>query len=141
MAAYVGIMTPRFIKESQEEPFVLYLNFFKPHVPFYSPSDDYCDWTKMPLPANYVDFPGEDFPYKNRALSLMYQTMYKTYEDWKRLISRYYGQITMADRQIGKIMQAIEQSGQLDKTVIIYTSDHGDMMGSHKLSAKGVMYE
>ncbi len=140
-AAYVGMMTAQYINEHVDEPFILYANFFEPHMPFSGPLDDYYNWKDIQLPANFKESPGNDFPYKASVFSKLYQHKYQNENEWKQLISRYYGLVTMVDRQVGRIIQALEENNLLDNTLIIFTSDHGDMMGSHKLAAKCVMYE
>ena len=49
----------------------------------------------------------------------------------------YYGMISMMDKYIGKILDHLEQSGQLDNTIIVFTTDHGHHIGTHHLTAKG----
>ena len=51
------------------------------------------------------------------------------------------GNVTLVDRGLGDILQALEASGQADNTIIVYTSEHGDMMGDHGLFEKSVLYE
>jgi arylsulfatase A-like enzyme len=55
--------------------------------------------------------------------------------------ANYYGLVTMVDNAVGRILDALEESGQADNTIVVYTSDHGEMAGDHALMEKGVMYE
>ena len=64
-----------------------------------------------------------------------------TDDDFRRLKANYYGLITMVDNAYGRILRALEASGQADNTIIVYTSDHGEMLGDHGLMQKGVFYE
>jgi arylsulfatase A-like enzyme len=57
-------------------------------------------------------------------------------EQFKQVLRAYYAQIANLDWNIGKILQALEEAGQLDNTIIFYFSDHGDLMGSHGRSGK-----
>ena len=72
---------------------------------------------------------------------------YLNYDDYfdadSRQIARasYYGLCSFVDYQVGRLLQALQNSGQADDTVIIYTSDHGEMAGNHGLWTKCVMYE
>ena len=103
-------------------------------------------YTKVcpPLPDNYL--PAGD---EAEAISIMLsKRMFKrlarsnyTERDWR--LHRYtYARLTeLADRQIGKILDAVIQKGELDNTVIIFTSDHGDMDASHKLEHKTALYQ
>ena len=53
----------------------------------------------------------------------------------------YAGLCSLVDQAWGRILWALETSGQLENTILVHTSDHGEMMGSHTLMAKSVMYE
>jgi len=61
---------------------------------------------------------------------------------WQEHLARYFGYMTLIDEQVGRIRAAVEQAGQLDNTLFVFGSDHGDMMGRHLLLDKGpVMYD
>ena len=53
----------------------------------------------------------------------------------------YWGLVTLVDRAVGRILQALHDSGQADRTIVVFTSDHGDMMGDHNILAKCTLYE
>ena len=55
--------------------------------------------------------------------------------------AQYLGLVTLVDRAVGAILDALEESGQAENTIVVFTSDHGDMMGDHGIFAKGVLYE
>jgi arylsulfatase A-like enzyme len=57
---------------------------------------------------------------------------------WSRFISYYYRCIEDVDTQIARVLDALEQSGQADRTIVVYTSDHGEMLGTHGLREKGL---
>ena len=59
----------------------------------------------------------------------------------RKLIARYYGLVSQVDRSVGRILETLEELGLWDNTIVVYTSDHGDMMGAHGMVEKGVMYE
>jgi arylsulfatase A-like enzyme len=60
---------------------------------------------------------------------------------WIEYLRFYAFLIERTDRHLGEVLDALEQSGQLERTAVIYTSDHGEMAGSHGLRAKRVLYE
>jgi arylsulfatase A-like enzyme len=62
-------------------------------------------------------------------------------EGWHRMHRNYAGLCSLVDQAWGRILWALEVSGQLENTILVHTSDHGEMMGSHTLMAKSVMYE
>ena len=65
-----------------------------------------------------------------------------TAEDgWRRLRAQYFANVTLVDRQVGKMLEALEGTGQLDNTIIVFTSEHGEMAGDHGMLEKRSMYE
>ena len=55
--------------------------------------------------------------------------------------ARYYGNVTLIDRSVGKIRNALEETGHANSTIIVFTSDHGEMVGDHGILGKTVLYE
>jgi arylsulfatase A-like enzyme len=109
--------------------------------------NDLHDEAEAPIPANYPGLPVEREPekYKKTRAGQMAGGMedqdLKTREGWQRLNRNYAGLCTQVDLAVGQILQALEASGQAHNTIVVFTSDHGEMMGSHSLYAKGVLYE
>jgi arylsulfatase A-like enzyme len=136
-----------FIKRHRNEPFMLYVNFLEPHMPFYGPLDNQHDPKEIDLPINFNDPLEDDEPlaYRLKREDFL-KNGYEQYdlkkeEDWRQLISKYWGLVTQVDLSIGKILKTLDDLGLSDNTIVVFTSDHGDMMGSHHLLAKTVMYE
>ena len=65
----------------------------------------------------------------------------ETEAEWRKYIRRYYYLLEDCDRNVGTVMDALEQTGGLDNTTIVYTTDHGEMASAHGRTGKGVMYE
>ena len=145
--AFLATEASRFIREHRQNPFILYVNFLEPHMPFFGPRDDQYDPAEIPLPFNFTDVPGPDCPLKLRVFREGYRERghsglpLKTHGDWQRLIANYWGLCSLVDTHVGKILQTLDECGLTDRTIIVFTSDHGDMMGSHQLLAKCVMFE
>lgn len=140
--------TCAFLDRHRNEPFILYVNFLEPHMPFYGPLNNEHDPSMITLPANFDDPLEDNEPetYRQRRQNLLDRDDYdghdlKTEAGWRNLIARYWGLVTQVDRSVGAILERLERLGLADDTIIVYTSDHGDMMGSHKMLAKSVMYE
>ena len=136
-----------FLRRHRNEPFMLYINFFEPHMPFYGPLDNEHSPGEIDLPGNFND-PLEDVePLRYRLLRENYRRKgfegndLNTKAGWRRLIANYWGLVTQVDRSVGEILTTLEDLDLADNTIVVYTSDHGDMMGSHRLLAKTVMYE
>jgi arylsulfatase A-like enzyme len=62
-------------------------------------------------------------------------------DDIKRMMAGYYGLITHLDHQIGRLIRALKDEGVLDNTVILFTSDHGEMLGDHNMFRKSQAFE
>ena len=131
-----------FLRRHREEPFILYINFLEPHMPFTGPFNNEHDPGDVDLPENFDDPLEENEPlvYRKRRKQMMrkYGPDEKSYRE---LISRYWGLVTEVDTAVGRIYRTLEELGLADNTIVVYTSDHGDMMGSHRLVEKCVMYE
>jgi len=145
--AYLAREASRFIHHHSGEPFVLYVNFLEPHMPFFGPRDNQHGLDEVTLPPNFDQVPTNDQPLKARLFQQYYYELghgafpLRTEADWRRLIANYWGLCSLVDTHVGTILNALKESGVYDETIIVFTSDHGDMMGSHRLLAKGVMFE
>ncbi|WP_105615374.1 sulfatase-like hydrolase/transferase [Vallitalea okinawensis] len=145
--AYLANEAIDFLEKNDSNPFILYVNFFEPHMPYFSCRDDQYSLEDIELPPNFHHELGDDHPLKLLAFK---QALYdnghsglslKTEGDWKKLISNYWGLVSLVDTHLGRILDKVEELNLLEDTIIIYTSDHGDMMGSHQLTAKCTMFE
>ena len=136
-----------FIQKNKTNPFILYVNFFEPHSPFQGPRDGRHFLDDIILPDNLRKYPDINQPYKTQIFQKAYEKSghsdlpLKTDLDWKKVISNYWGLCSLVDTYFGKIMDMLEQIGLSEDTIVFYTSDHGDMMGSHGLITKCVMFE
>ncbi len=137
----------RFIREHQKEPFCLYVNFLEPHMPFNGPRDNQYDPENIPLPPNFDSPPTENNHLRYRLFHDTYANGKKfgchsdNPDEMRRLIARYWGLCSLVDTHCGTILDTLDECGLWDDTIIVFTSDHGDMMGSHQLIAKCTMYE
>jgi arylsulfatase A-like enzyme len=93
------------------------------------------DPARIPIPANGEDDLA-DRPNIYRRMRATWSEM--AWPDYARAIARYYGSCSLIDDQIGRALQALEETGQADRTIVVYTNDHGIMMGAHGLMCLGV---
>jgi arylsulfatase A-like enzyme len=145
--AYLAGEASRYIRENRDQPFVLFVNFLEPHMPFFGPRDDQHSMDEVLLPDNFDMLPSAEQPLKAR---LFHRTYYdrghsglplRTEADWRRMIANYWGLCSLVDTHVGTILDTLTECGLDEHTIVVYTSDHGDMMGSHRLLAKCVMFE
>lgn len=136
-----------FLRRHRDDPFLLHVNFLEPHMPFTGPLNDLHALEDVTLPANHDDPLEANEPMSYRIRAKKYEGLYSDAFDlaaeagWRRLIANYWGLVSQVDRSVGAILATLEELGLADDTIVVYTSDHGDMMGSHKLVEKGYMYE
>ncbi|MHC4572936.1 MAG: sulfatase-like hydrolase/transferase [Planctomycetota bacterium] len=131
-----------FLRRHRGEPFILYVNFLEPHMPFTGPFDNEYDPAYVDLPANFDDPLEDNEPLVYRKMRKEIIRKYGSDEEsFRKLIARYWGLVTEVDMCVGGILNTLEELGLADNTIVVYTSDHGDMMGAHRLVTKGVMYE
>lgn len=137
----------KFILEHRREPWILYVNTLEPHTPFSSALNDLHSEDEAPLPPNYPGIPEGPEPewYKSRRQKFAGPKTegfdLRSPEGWKRMHRNYAGLCSLVDQAFARILWALEVSGQADNTIVVHTSDHGEMMGAHSLMAKSVMYE
>jgi arylsulfatase A-like enzyme len=122
------------------EPWLLNINIYDPHPPFIPPKvyADQFDPADMPGPH----FRDSDLAQQRKLAALDYQDELRTPEqhDAHRVQALYYAMIKQIDDQFARIMSELESTGQLDNTVIIFTSDHGEALGDHGLMFKGCRF-
>jgi len=114
-------------ERDEEKPFALFVSWNPPHNPYDSVPQNYLDAYKDSTSRDLLKRPNVSFERKG-ADSLKYA-------------QSYFAAITGVDDQFGRILEAINKSGIEDNTVIVFTSDHGDMMGSHDEMGKPYFWE
>jgi len=144
-----------FMQKDRVNPFLLVVSFSNPH--------DVCQLARHEkLPSGPIPpLPPMDQrpPLKNNmappinesdAMTLMRKSYHNSskfpvgnYDEdkWRRLNWGYYRLVEKVDALIGKVLEGLKESGQLDNTLIVFTSDHGDCHGAHRFNQKTVFYE
>jgi len=143
----------RFIEEHQRDPFLLVVSYVEPHSPYNGPLNDEHSLADVESEAIVPPSPDVPLRYKltqewqrNEALldrdRLPFPYFFGiTPDEYRGIRQRYLGLITMVDRSIGAVLACLERTGLIDQTIIVLTSDHGDMLGDHHLFGKEVMFE
>lgn len=125
------------IERNAGKPFFLAVGFVRPHVPFVAPMkyfEPFLPYDKLSLPPK-VDGDWEDIP----PAGINYKTSVNMKMDLRRqrkAVGGYYASVAYMDAQVGKVLGALERSGQADNTIVIFTSDHGYHLGEHDFWAK-----
>ena len=124
-----------------EKPFCITTGFMLPHAPFVAHRKDFeLYYDTLPLPTITEPFSEELHPhlYWWRQHTKIESV---TEDEIRRARAAYWGLVTRIDAMIGEIINALHANDLADNTLIIYTSDHGDMVGEHSLWWKHVFYE
>lgn len=132
----------RLIQKKSDQPFFIHVNFTAPHDPRLWPTgyEAKYDAAKLPLPANFR--PEHPFDHGNlRGRDELLLPFPRTADDVRQELACYYAVISHMDEQIGRILKTLDDAGQRDNTLTIFTADHGLAIGSHGLVGKQNMYE
>ncbi|HIE51284.1 MAG TPA: DUF4976 domain-containing protein [Armatimonadetes bacterium] len=123
----------------KREPWVIYVGLTEIHDPYFvvEPYASMYDPDEIPLPENYHD-PLEDKPAIYRRLRHQLWSQLSE-EEVREAIAHYWGLCTMNDEVVGMILDALEEEGEAENTLVLFTSDHGDQVGGHGLFLKGVL--
>lgn len=145
--SYVSEKAIEHLKDAagQDQPFFMFVSFPDPHHPF-SPPAGYSglyDPAAMPLPLGFdqdheaspahvrdmIEHRGEPNPDPT-------MTWAATEEQYRNAAAAQYGLITMMDEHIGRILDELDRQGLAEDTIVVFTSDHGDLFGDHGLMLK-----
>ncbi len=108
-----------------DKPFALFLAYNPPHMPFEQVPKEYVDLYADKKPEELLVWENAAEPGRSQALGE---------------IKNYYAMISGVDEQFGRVLDCLDEQGLSDDTIVIFTSDHGDMMGSQGLLRKGPWY-
>ncbi len=165
-STWCGELSVDFIKRNTDRPWLLSINPFDPHPPIDPPPEYRERYDKTTLP--YPVFKESDIKHQEKFSPIDQQSkvaidpqkynpdksLYGDADfdpdhahdtppvnfDSKEMKACYYAEVELLDTQIGRITDALKETGQLDNTIIIFTSDHGDMLGDHGLLYKGCRF-
>jgi len=139
-----------FIRQHRDRPWMLTVSMLEPHMPFLGPRDGQYDPADVPLFSNHDHVPDaapEHAP-PRVVLDRLNHLREHSYEDrdlsneagWRRITSQYLGLCSLIDTYMGRILDTLRSCGLDDNTIVVFTSDHGEMMGSHRLLQKQLLY-
>ncbi len=145
----------KFIKSAHKKPWLLVVSFNNPH--------NICEWARGDaLPDGAVGKPPildecpplapNHAPPENESdiMAVMRQSYHNTTmspvggfseKQWREYLWAYYRMIEKVDGQVGQIIRSLEKSGQVENTLVVFTSDHGDMVGAHRWNQKTVFFD
>lgn len=122
-------------------PFSLHCSFHYPHAPML-PSEPYASMFKPEdmMPPKSISDSMENSPYVNEN-GRKSMPEYSDPEKIKYMIANYYALVKEIDEWVGRILDKLDKLGLSNNTMVIFTSDHGEMLGAHGMREKNVFYE
>lgn len=125
-------------RRPRDRPWLAMCSFNAPHFPMIVPAPYDCivDRDRVELPQSWATgLQGK--PRQVRESRYARDVAGLDEHDWRELISHYWGLCALVDTQFGRIRRHLEETGEWERTIVVFTSDHGDMMGAHRLAEKG----
>jgi arylsulfatase len=148
--SFIGAQAVSWIEQQAEEPFFCWVSFNSPHDP-YDPPEELADlYREAPIPEAWGSAAElEHKPaYQSRILdfyknNLLYGTDYRKLgkSSIRRIREYYLATVTLVDRQIERILAALEAKGLSGSTLVVFSADHGDHLGDHGLPFKETFYQ
>lgn len=123
------------VQAQGEEPIFLRVDVWGPHQPYYvaEPFKDTID------PAQISEYPSfnrtmEDRPRHHKVYyeNSMIQRSITTWSEWQPIMARCYEHVSLVDSAVGKILDTLDRCGLADNTLVVYTTDHGDILGTNR---------
>jgi arylsulfatase A-like enzyme len=128
------------MEENAGHPWLMSVNIFDPHVPFDPPQSylEKYDPESVPNPL----FRESDLASQKKLAGVDFQVLASDPESFqvKEKIAAYYAMIEQIDDHVGRMLDCLNRSGQREDTLVIFTSDHGEMLGDHGLITKGCRF-
>lgn len=124
----------RRLRSAGEQPFFLWVSYFGPHHP-YTPSRtwlDRYDAEELELPASHDTEVDPDIPVPIRREKHAFAP-----ERAREVLAHYYAWISQIDHNVGRLLETLDEEGLAERTLVIFTSDHGDMVARHGMWTKG----
>ena len=129
--------TIQFLRANKDKPFCAWYSFYGPHTPI-CPSEPWAsqyDPKKLTLPANF-DVQRDDLP---EAIKLLRKHTAKlSPAQHRQVLAYYYGLTSQMDHNIGRVLDELDRLGLADKTIVVYTADHGEMAAEQRSWTKTV---
>ena len=138
-----------FLQQAHDKPFFLFYGLWRPHTPYTAPKRffDLYDQEEMPLPIGYRKGDLADIPVAGRQLvdSLIFARCNETRKIdtavWKKFLWGYAATTSFADWNIGRVLDALDQSEFADNTIVVVCSDNGYHMGEKLRWQKGTLWD
>lgn len=141
-STWVADRTVEFLRQYRRRPFFCWASWIAPHLPWNAPEPFASMYPigQMPPPHNW-DQPRETLPHLMRWAKETSDTAFACMDHLKRIKALYYGNVSLIDKGVGRILQALDDLGLAGDTLVLFASDHGELMGDHGAFQKSKPYE
>jgi len=137
-AHWVASETVRFVEENRDRPFFAHAGFYAPHPPLNPPASMLALYKGVQLPPRH--WRPDEANYLPGSMRNAVQRLASTPEDtWTAHRTHFYAMVSNLDRNVGRIVEAVEKAGLGDRTLFVITSDHGDYLGDHNMNGKSAV--
>lgn len=136
---FIGTNAVRLLSQAAA-PFFFWVSFVNPHFPFDPPKpfDEMYDPSSIPVPPDFRQRQDSRIP-EQRAASAGKAFHGLSEQLLQQIIAYYYATVSLVDREIGRILDVLDKRELLDNTIVVFTSDHGDLLGNRGMLWKGQM--
>ncbi len=126
------------VRTRPKQPFFVHAGFYAPHPPLNPPASQLARYEGRSFPPRLVDRTEVDYVPASIARTMRQNAKIpeSVWNDYRR---HFYAMVSNVDRNVGRIVDAVEKAGQLDNTVFILTADHADFLGDHNLNGKSAL--
>ena len=136
--AFIARESAKFMRRYRDQPFFLVASFMKPHTPFFPPQP----WADM-YPIDEMELPpiGDISGYPPHIQQRIQNIQRVGPQRLRAQRAGYLGNLAFVDTCIGQVYDALDELGLAENTIVVYTSDHGEMLGDHGLYQKFCLFE
>lgn len=147
---FVGDQAAAWLSAAPAEPWAAWVSFAGPHDPYDPPEEMAGMYDGAPVPepvGSRAELASKPRAQRTAGTESLANSMFRidpttaSREQVMRWRRHYFANVSLIDEQIGKMLAALEGRGQLDRTLIMFTSDHGDALGDHGLPYKSFFYD
>lgn len=130
-------------RRDREAPFFIWASLLAPHPPFYPPEEWLARFrdARLPFHAPLSAEAAARLPARERERRAELGLGAVTSAEMLGITRSYYAAVAWADHNVGRLLSALEEAGCAEDTLVVYTSDHGEMLGEHGLMFKQSFYE
>jgi len=126
------------LAEGLPEPWLLYVPLFFPHPPFEAEEPWFSLHARADVPLPSPGPVGDDGPLFKRLVHERYGLARLDEDDWREIVATYYGMVSRIDAHLGRLLAAVDATGSLDRTAVLFFPDHGEYLGDFGLIEKWV---